>query len=277
MNRLRILVASGAFIALTLLKIVFPAIGAQMREDVQDILNYNTDFTKAVSYVSSFFGEESAASSAALVSASPQPVFVPEPRTVTLSQLRSAASENAESLEQEREAWILEQEQLAAKETPEAVSAFLQSQAAYADYKIPEDVSYGEYELPFDYAVPVSGYSSSGFGYRLHPLQNEVRFHYGTDFAAQSGDDIVAFADGTVVFSGLGNGFGYYIIIEHEDGWRSLYAHCSHLYAQTGEKVYAGQKIALVGSTGDSTGPHLHLELTQNGVYVNPEYYVNLS
>ena len=263
---------------LTLVKIVFPAMGAQVREDVQEILNYNTDFTQAVSYISSFFGEESEAIAGMRTQEQTAPAFVPELRTVTPAQLRSGVAENAQALfEESARAEALEAAQREAEEPPEMVSAFLRTQEAYADYKIPEGVSYSVYELPFAYAIPVFGQSSSGFGYRIHPLQDEVRFHYGTDFAANSGDDILAFADGTVAFAGFGAGFGYHIIIEHEEGFRSLYAHCSRLLVETGETIYMGQKIALVGSTGDSTGPHLHFELTQNGVYINPEYYVNLT
>jgi murein DD-endopeptidase MepM/ murein hydrolase activator NlpD len=109
----------------------------------------------------------------------------------------------------------------------------------------------------------------------MHPILNEVRFHYGTDVAAYSGESVTAFADGTVSFAGYSDSYGNYITIEHSDGWRSLYAHCSILDVKTGESVSAGQQIALVGSTGQATGPHLHFELTHDGVYSNPEYYVN--
>lgn len=158
---------------------------------------------------------------------------------------------------------------------PQAVEAFLESQEAYADYALPENVSYDYSEFPGKLITPVAGYNSSGFGYRLHPIHNEVRFHYGTDFAAWSGEDIYAFADGTVSFAGYSDSYGNYITVEHADGWRSLYAHCSVLYVATGDSVTAGEKIALVGDTGLVTGPHLHFELTKDGVYVNPEYYVN--
>lgn len=160
-------------------------------------------------------------------------------------------------------------------ELPAAVSAFLESQAVFSDHALPENVDYGYEALPFDYAIPVSGYNSSGFGYRLHPILNEVKFHYGTDFAANAGEDVCAFADGTVTFAGYSDSYGYYVTIDHGGGWTSLYAHCSKLYAQTGQTVAAGEKIALVGATGLATGPHLHFELRLDGVYHNPEYYVN--
>ena len=160
-------------------------------------------------------------------------------------------------------------------ELPEAVTVFLESQAAFSDYGLPENVDYGYQALPFDFAVPVSGYNSSGFGYRLHPILNTVRFHYGTDFAANSGDDVLAFADGVVTLAARSDSYGNYITIDHGDGWTSLYAHCSRLYVKSGQRVSAGERIALVGSTGLATGPHLHFELQHDGMYLNPEYYVN--
>lgn len=158
---------------------------------------------------------------------------------------------------------------------PEAVSAFLAAQAQFADYDIPANVSYGYPDLPFDYVSPVQGMTSSGFGYRLHPLQNEVLFHYGTDFAAWTGTEILAFASGTVGMVGWDAGYGNYIIIMHPGGWRTLYAHCSAVYVTGGDTVEAGQCIGLVGATGNVTGPHLHLELTCDGVYYNPEFYLS--
>lgn len=160
-------------------------------------------------------------------------------------------------------------------ELPGAVQAFLESQKAFSDYALPEDVSYDYLTFPASHTVPVAGYNSSGFGYRLHPIHGEVRFHYGTDFAAWTGESILCFADGTVSFAGYCDSYGNYITVDHAEGWQSLYAHCSALYVSAGDTVTAGQLIALVGDTGLVTGPHLHFELSRNGVYVNPEYYVN--
>ncbi len=157
---------------------------------------------------------------------------------------------------------------------PEAVAAFLKAQEPYAGLELPSNVSYAYPELPFDYVSPVSGMTSSGFGYRQHPLKNEVLFHYGTDFAAWTGTEILAFASGTVGMVGWDAGFGNYIIILHPGGWRTLYAHCSEVDVYGGQTVSAGERIGLVGATGNVTGPHLHLELTCDGVYFNPEFYI---
>ena len=162
-------------------------------------------------------------------------------------------------------------------EVPEAVSVFLEDQAAYLDsYALPDNVDYDYVELPLSYVLPVSGRRSSGFGYRTHPILNSVRFHYGTDIAANSGEDILAFADGTVIFAGESDGYGNYLTIDHGDGWTSSYAHCSKLLVRQGQTVQAGETVALVGATGQVTGPHLHFELRHNGVYLNPEYYLNV-
>jgi len=160
--------------------------------------------------------------------------------------------------------------------TPAAVAAFLERQAAFSDQPLPENVDYAYVSLPFDYASPVSGYESSGFGFRLHPILNVVRFHYGTDFAANAGDSITAFADGAVIFAGSDDSFGKHLKIDHGNGWVSHYCHCSALLVSHGARVTKGQQIALVGATGLATGPHLHFELSRDGVYVNPEYYLNV-
>lgn len=155
-----------------------------------------------------------------------------------------------------------------------AREAFLNEQAVYSGYAVPTNVSYAVSELPFAHTSPVAGYTSSGFGYRLHPLENKVKFHYGTDFAANSGTAVCAFADGTVLAAGQDDGYGNYVKIRHADGYTTLYGHCSKLLVRAGETVTAGQEIALVGATGKATGPHLHFELMHDGYYCNPEFYL---
>ena len=158
---------------------------------------------------------------------------------------------------------------------PPAVTAFLESQKEYSELSLPENVTYDYQPYPAENAVPVSGYNSSGFGYRLHPIKGDIRFHYGTDFAANSGEAVLAFSAGTVETAGWSDSYGNYIVINHAEGWQSLYAHCSTLFVESGDEVSAGERIALVGDTGLATGPHLHFELSKDGVYTNPEYYVN--
>ena len=129
--------------------------------------------------------------------------------------------------------------------------------------------------LGFDYCVPVAGTLSSDFGYREHPTEGEDRFHYGVDLAADTGTEVLCFADGTVTAVGDSSSYGRYCVVSHEGGYSTLYAHCSRVTAASGTAVERGQKIAEVGETGMATGPHLHFELQRDGVYLNPIYYVS--
>jgi murein DD-endopeptidase MepM/ murein hydrolase activator NlpD len=117
---------------------------------------------------------------------------------------------------------------------------------------------------------PVDGPIVSGFGYRVHPIFRRVKFHYGVDISAPSGTPIRAAADGVVVFAGWRRAYGNTVIIDHGNGVATLYAHCSRILVSEGEVVKQGQVIALVGSTGLSTGPHLHFEVRHYGEPINP-------
>ena len=119
---------------------------------------------------------------------------------------------------------------------------------------------------------PVIGTITSRYG----AVETNIRdhTHAGLDIAAPYGTDIKAAAPGTISYSGWMSGYGYLIIIDHENGVQSYYGHCSKLYASVGDEVEAGDVIAAVGSTGNSTGNHLHFEIRLNGTTVNPESYV---
>jgi murein DD-endopeptidase MepM/ murein hydrolase activator NlpD len=117
---------------------------------------------------------------------------------------------------------------------------------------------------------PVSGRESSGYGMRRHPILGYTRMHAGIDFAAAYGSPIYAVTDGIVSYSGRHGGHGNYVRIQHAGGLATGYAHMSQIAASVGQRVRRGQVIGYVGSTGLSTGPHLHYELYRNGVNVNP-------
>lgn len=125
------------------------------------------------------------------------------------------------------------------------------------------------------YIWPCPDYSriSSGYGNRNCPFHGK-EFHDGIDLASATGTNILAFSSGTVTKAGVNGGYGNYISIEHDGGLMSFYGHCSKLYVKKGEKVSAGQKIGAVGSTGSSTGSHLHFGIHLNGNKVNPLDYV---
>lgn len=116
---------------------------------------------------------------------------------------------------------------------------------------------------------------SSPFGNRLHPILRIYKLHTGIDVAAASGTNILAANAGTVISAGWNNGYGYMVMVDHGGGIVTLYAHSSKLLVSKGNIVAKGQAIAKVGSTGMSTGPHLHFEVRVNGIYKNPLDYVS--
>lgn len=119
--------------------------------------------------------------------------------------------------------------------------------------------------------MPCSGRISSYFGYRQNPFNNLTKdFHPGVDIAANLGSKVYAAASGTVILAGSYGGYGKAVMIDHHNGYVSLYGHNSELLVSKGEEVKKGQLISLVGSTGSSTGPHLHFEVRKNGSAVDP-------
>ena len=118
--------------------------------------------------------------------------------------------------------------------------------------------------------LPVHGRITSGFGNRFHPILGYARFHKGVDVAAAWGTPIVAAADGRVVGAGWHGGYGRQVEIAHAGGLETTYGHMSSIAARAGELVRKGQVIGYVGSSGLSTGPHVHFEVTRNGLPVNP-------
>ncbi len=122
---------------------------------------------------------------------------------------------------------------------------------------------------------PSTKYVTSEFGTRSQPVAGASTNHKGIDIGAAMGADIVAADSGTVLFSGNSSSYGKYMVITHGNGITTLYAHCSELLVKAGATVTKGQTIAKVGSTGISNGPHLHFEVSVNGVRQNPKNYVN--
>ncbi|MEE0793832.1 MAG: peptidoglycan DD-metalloendopeptidase family protein [Oscillospiraceae bacterium] len=127
------------------------------------------------------------------------------------------------------------------------------------------------------YIWPLPGYSpGSAYGWRMHPIFNEMRFHAGEDIGAPSGTPILAADSGVAsVYPDNGNGYGNYIMINHGGGRVTLYAHMSAFAISGGATVTQGQVIGYVGSTGNSTGPHLHFEVRVNGATTDPKQYFN--
>jgi murein DD-endopeptidase MepM/ murein hydrolase activator NlpD len=121
---------------------------------------------------------------------------------------------------------------------------------------------------------PTPGPVTSGFGYRIHPIYGYRRFHPGIDIGAPTGQGIVAVLPGVVVSAGPMGTYGNIVVIDHGNGFATAYAHQSRILVRAGQRVVAGQRIGLVGSTGAATGPHLHFETRVNGEAVDPlQYY----
>ena len=247
MKRWKVYLCAAVFLLLTAVKMIAPAAAADAREVLLPAINADDDYKSVFAEIRSVFAPAPEPTPTPTPEPTPEPTPTPTPEPTQSPQLQAA---------------------LAARE------AFLNEQAVYSGYAVPANVSYAVSELPFAHTSPVAGYTSSGFGYRLHPLENKLKFHYGTDFAANSGTAVCAFADGTVLAAGQDDGYGNYVKVRHADGYTTLYGHCSKLLVRAGETVTAGQEIALVGATGKATGPHLHFELMHDGYYCNPEFYL---
>ncbi len=127
--------------------------------------------------------------------------------------------------------------------------------------------------MPINYT-----YFSSPFGWRIHPIYGDRRFHYGVDLSAPQGTPIVATRGGQVTTTAYeAGGAGYYVSINHLDGFSTRYLHMTHYIVSPGQYVSAGQVIGYCGSTGGSTGPHLHFSVYYNGEAVNPAKYINIT
>jgi len=123
--------------------------------------------------------------------------------------------------------------------------------------------------------APVArGYITSGFGGRADPFGGGTQFHKGIDFDANTGDPVLSVADGVVSYSGVRSGYGYVVEVDHGNGYVTRYAHNSRLLRQVGELVRVGDEVAKAGSTGRSTGAHVHFEVWENGRVVNPRKFL---
>ncbi len=121
----------------------------------------------------------------------------------------------------------------------------------------------------------VKGWLSSPFGRRIDPFNGHLAWHSGVDFASEAGGDIVSVASGVVTASGDRSGYGLSIDINHGNGYITRYGHAEKLLVEVGDIIKKGQAIALVGSTGRSTGPHVHFEVYKNGRVVDPASYIH--
>ncbi len=158
------------------------------------------------------------------------------------------------------------------EDAPVAVPDESEKQEA-ASLPLPDVVSAAAVTVDFPYVTPVNGVITSPFGYRDHPIDGEVKFHYGVDVRAAEGTKILAFADGVVNTVLQGEINGNYLKIGHDDGIVSMYAHCKKILVKAGDVVKKGDVIAYVGETGKTSGPHLHFQLYKDGKIIDPTTY----
>lgn len=122
---------------------------------------------------------------------------------------------------------------------------------------------------------PATGRLASKFGWRMHPVLHTTKKHEGVDISNQYLTEIRSTAGGVVAFSGYQRGYGKTIVVDHGNGYQTLYAHASRLKVRKGQRVHSGELLALMGSTGRSTGPHLHYEISYKGKKIDPLTMIN--
>ncbi len=180
------------------------------------------------------------------------------------------------SLKAEMAARVADWEQTVAEfEAEEAeLSEFIRAEEAKAIPPPPPPAASAGGTSASGFQWPISAYVTSEYGWRIHPIYGTKRLHAGIDLGAGTGTPIAAAAGGTVIHAGSLGGYGNAVIINHGNGVTTLYAHQSKIAVSNGQQVGRGEIIGYVGSTGNSTGPHLHLEFRVNGSAVNPRGYL---
>lgn len=161
--------------------------------------------------------------------------------------------------------------EVAKEETPKKTTTKSSTSKTTGKLKMSYTISKEKVNIGISLIKPISGTITSRFS-SISRVRTGA--HTGLDIAASTGTPIKAAASGTVTYSGVRGGYGNLVVISHGNGVQTFYGHCSKRYVSAGDTVSQGDKIAAVGSTGNSTGPHLHLEVRVNGVAYNPQYYV---
>ena len=266
------------FLAVFIGKEVWPSKIAKTGEQLLAVIHMNTDFRAAFAKL----GQSMARENSMLGELGEFCVSVFAPRTEELDDgaadgaLASACADGCTDIQQEIQSIEDEGPQPAEQDLLQVGDVV--GPAEYTGGQLPEGYSeqwlyLGEMET----VVPVMGTVTSQFGYRDHPTIGRYAAHGGVDIAADSGTAVSAFAAGRVDAVGEDKDFGRWVRLSHTHGVESFYAHCSQITVNEGEEVRAGQMVALVGSSGVSTGPHLHFEIRLNGVRLDPMYYIEPS
>lgn len=238
--------------AVFLLNLYGGAFGADVTKKLTDILNYSStpeEISSAISVVQEFFGGESFA---VFGSAVTDYETTSEPTETTSEAAEETASDNLTTENADETTLPMGGDDLELFEAAERTS--------FAPY-----VTTDKLLSPIE-----NGRYTSYFGYRTNPITGEWSFHTGLDIAAPAGTKIRCALNGTVTKVGEDERAGKYIIVTHSEGFQTFYCHCSEILAEVGMNLLEGETIALVGSTGWSTGPHLHFEVRRDGIRLNP-------
>ena len=258
-NLLNVVVCGAVFVLLIALKLLLPEKMAGVRGAVGAWLVRDADFTSAFSAMGHAVSGEGGAL-AALEDAYIA-VFGGEERAKEVSGAAEVADGGAEKN--------------AAGITDGGAGRSAAETEALPPRPYPERADAQQHILGFDYAAPLHGVTTSSFGWREDPATEREAFHYGVDLAAEEGSEIACFADGMVGVVAESVELGKYLTVHHENGVMTLYAHCSRITVPSGAAVKRGDKLAEVGSTGNATGPHLHFEIHDGEVYLDPVYYLS--
>lgn len=306
---IQLAVCLALFLAIFFGKGLFPQRLGQLRDDVLTLISTDFDFRSALSglgeslsegdSVLSDFGqfcvevfgggaqEENQAEPAAFTPPQPEGVLASELQFLSQNSGKAVYTAHYANFSRfgltpltvpEEEAPAAEE--AAEPETPAAVPAAgtVVMVSGYDGQELPENYTMDQLSLgELETMTPVMGRLTSDYGYRDHPIVEKNLFHGGVDIGGQVGDPVVAFAAGTVEYTGKNDSYGLYLQVDHGNGVKSFYAHCSKVVVTKGQTVEMGQKLAEIGSTGISTGPHLHLEIKYGKMHLNPAYYVEFS
>ncbi len=150
--------------------------------------------------------------------------------------------------------------------------SYAAASAATSDVAAPDGGASRRDAVPF--GLEIAGRVSSTYGWRRDPIHGRAKFHGGIDLAARYGTEVPAAADGTVVSAGEQGGYGLTVVVKHRDGFQTRYAHLSSIDVHEGDAVGKGELLGRVGSTGRSTGPHLHFEVLKGGQRIDPDRFV---
>lgn len=263
----RLVICGAVFSLFVALKLLFPQEIGALTQRVSQLIGRDADFSEAFAAVGRVLGGEES------VEHSLQDAFLAVFGSSEIPAEDEKGGNEPDTAPQSVVTQTASTQENPSEETGKEDLQIPNASGIYTMQSLPENASLEQRVLGFPCTTPVVGTLTSPFGWRDHPTEGGTRFHYGVDLAAEKGTEIVAFADGEVFAVGESSTLGKYIILTHAGGYHTLYAHCSEVIVGSGS-VTMGQIIARVGESGSATGAHLHFELQDGALYLNPIYYV---